>query len=113
MNPYISDILSQPAALRNAVENFSTSSLIQITERIQKGVFDRIIITGMGSSFNAAYPAYIQLSNLPIPVLHLNAAELVHFLSRLVRPRTLLWANSQSGRSAELWCNGGCRLYLG
>jgi glucosamine--fructose-6-phosphate aminotransferase (isomerizing) len=101
MNPYISDILSQPAALRNAVENFSASSLTQITECIQRGEFDRIIITGMGASFNAAYPAYIRLANLPVPVLHIGTAELVHYLSGLVGPRTLLWINSQSGRSAE------------
>ena len=101
MNPYISDILSQPAALRNAVENFSVSPLASIAARIQKGEFDRLVITGMGASFNAAYPAYIQLANLPVPVLHLNTAELVHYLSGLVGPRTLLWVNSQSGRSAE------------
>jgi len=101
MNPYISDILSQPVALRDAVENFSVSSIAPIAERIQKGEFDRLIFTGMGASFNAAYPAYIQLSSLPIPVLHLNTAELVHYLSGLVGLRTLLWINSQSGRSAE------------
>ena len=102
MNPYISDILSQPAVLRAAVENFSVSSLAPIAVRIQKGEFDRLIITGMGASYNAAYPAYIQLSELPIPTLHINAAELVHYLSGLIEPRTLLWINSQSGRSAEI-----------
>lgn len=102
MNPYISDILSQPAALRNAVENFSTSSLIQITERIQRNEFDRIIITGMGASYNAAYPAYLELCHQPIPVTLVNAAELIHYMDGLIGTRTLLWANSQSGRSAEL-----------
>jgi len=102
MNPYISDILSQPAALRDAVENFSVSSLASIAERIQKGKFDRLIITGMGSSFNAAYPAYLQLTRLSIPVILVNAAELIHYMDGQIGPRTLLWANSQSGRSAEL-----------
>jgi len=102
MNPYIKDILAQPDALRKAVNNFSSATMNAIPQRIEKGEIDRIVITGMGASYNAAYPAYIQLSELPIPVLHVNAAELVHYLGGLVGPRTLLWINSQSGRSAEL-----------
>lgn len=101
MNPYISDILSQPAALRQAINNFSMPSLDSVRQRLDDGEFDRIVITGMGASFNAAYPAYIQLSNLPVPILHLNTAELVHYFNGLVGSRTLLWINSQSGRSAE------------
>ena len=102
MNPYITDILAQPDALRKAVHNYSSTLLSVIPQRIEKGEIDRIVITGMGASYNAAYPAYIQLSGLPIPVLHVNAAELVHFSGGLIGPRTLLWINSQSGRSAEL-----------
>ncbi len=102
MNPYISDILSQPAALRDAVQKFSTAPLAPITERLQSGDFDRLVITGMGASYNAAYPAYLQLTGLPIPVMLVNAAELVHYMDGLIGTRTLLWANSQSGRSAEL-----------
>jgi glucosamine--fructose-6-phosphate aminotransferase (isomerizing) len=102
MNPYISDILSQPAALREAVQKFSTAPLAPIAARLQNGDFDRIVITGMGASYNAAYPAYLQLSSLPIPVTLVNAAELVHYMDGQLGSRTLLWANSQSGRSAEL-----------
>ena len=102
MNPYISDILSQPAALRDAVQKFSTAPLAPITERLQSGDFDRLVITGMGASYNAAYPAYLQLTSLPIPVMLVNAAELVHYMDGLIGTRTLLWVNSQSGRSAEL-----------
>jgi glucosamine--fructose-6-phosphate aminotransferase (isomerizing) len=102
MNPYISDILSQPAALRKAAENFSATALIPIKKRIQNGEFDSIVVTGMGASYNAVYPALIQLSGLPIPVLHVNTAELLHYLGGLIGPRTMLWINSQSGRSAEV-----------
>lgn len=102
MNPYISDILSQPAALRKAVQKFSPAQLTPIAERLQKGDFDRIVITGMGASYNAAYPACLKLSGLPIPVTLVNAAELVHYMDGQIGSRTLLWANSQSGRSAEL-----------
>ena len=102
MNSYISDILSQPEALREAVTSFSVERLIPIAERLKNGTFDRVIISGMGSSFNAAYPAYVRLSSLPVPVLLLNSSELLHTLTACIGSRTLLWLNSQSGRSAEL-----------
>ena len=98
MTPYIEDILSQPTVLRIALERYSRSAL----ETVNLGEFDRIIISGMGSSYYAAYPALIQLSTQSVPVQLLNAAELLHSLSGLIGPRSLLWLNSQSGRSAEL-----------
>jgi glucosamine--fructose-6-phosphate aminotransferase (isomerizing) len=55
----------------------------------------------MGSSYNAAYPAFIELSKQPVPVQLINAAELLHSFMETISPRTFLWLNSQSGRSAE------------
>ena len=98
MNPYIQDILSQPAALRLALEKYSASPL----EKIKLADFDRILLSGMGSSYNAAYPALIKLSSQSIPVQLINAAELLHSLNGMIGTRSLLWLNSQSGRSAEL-----------
>jgi glucosamine--fructose-6-phosphate aminotransferase (isomerizing) len=98
MNPYIQDILSQPAALRHALENYSAPLL----EKISLADFDRILLSGMGSSYNAAYPALIKLSGQSIPVQLINAAELLHSLNGMIGTRSLLWLNSQSGRSAEL-----------
>ena len=98
MNPYIRDILGQPAALRTAIQNYSTSTF----QQIELAEFDRIIISGMGSSYFAAYPAFVELSSQAIPVQFVNAAELLHSLSGMIENRSLLWLNSQSGRSAEL-----------
>ncbi len=97
MNQYIQDILSQPAALRDVLDQYSTSAL----EKIKLSGFDRVIISGMGSSYNAAYPAFIKLSSQPVPVQLVNAAELLHSFIGTITPRTLLWLNSQSGRSPE------------
>jgi glucosamine--fructose-6-phosphate aminotransferase (isomerizing) len=102
IDPYIADILAQPAASREALRNYSPGRLHIIHERLQRGDFDRILLSGMGSSYNAAYPALIQLSSQPIPVQLINAAELLHTLNGMIGPRSLLWLNSQSGRSAEL-----------
>ena len=98
LNSYIRDILSQPSALRTALEKVSLAAL----QEINLADIDRIIISGMGSSFSAAYPAQIELSRQLTPVQLVNAAELLHSLRSTSGTRTLLWLNSQSGRSAEL-----------
>jgi glucosamine--fructose-6-phosphate aminotransferase (isomerizing) len=98
MNAYIQDILSQPATLRDALNRYSTAAL----EKMKLRNFDRIILSGMGSSYYAAYPALMELSKQPVPVQLVNAAELLHSLSGMIGPRSVLWLNSQSGRSAEL-----------
>lgn len=102
VNPYIQDILSQPQALRAALDSFSSRLLQPLAARLHQAEFDRVLITGMGASYNAAYPAYLRLAAQPAPVMPVNAAELLHAAAGLVGRRTLLWMNSQSGRSVEL-----------
>ncbi len=102
MNPYIQDILTQPAALRQALSNFSVENLGRVLHGLSHNEFDRILITGMGASYNAAYPAYLYLTGQSIPVILVNAAELLHYSSGLIGNRSLLWLNSQSGRSIEV-----------
>lgn len=102
MNSYINDILSQPAALRIALEHYPAEQCEPLRYRVQKGDFDRIVLTGMGSSLNAAYPAWLNLLSLPLPVIYVNTAELLHYGQNLIGARTFLWINSQSGRSVEI-----------
>ena len=102
MNPYFLDILSQPNALRQVITQFPHSAINQIQKKINEREFDQIIMTGMGASHAAAYPAFIQLAGTSIPASLLNRAELSHFLNAMLGKKTLLWLNSQSGRSIEL-----------
>ncbi len=101
-NPYITDILSQPAALREVLEHYPAGQIELLRTRLQQGDFSRLVLTGMGSSFNAAYPAWLKLLPLSTPAIHVNSAELLHYGQDLIDSRTLLWINSQSGRSVEI-----------
>ncbi len=101
-NPFITDILSQPQALRQALEHYPSAQIGELAARLQRGGFTRIVLTGMGSSFNAAYPAWLNLLPLSTPAIHVNTAELLHYGSDMIDARTLLWINSQSGRSVEI-----------
>lgn len=101
-NFYIQDILSQPAALRKALEHFDPHRLMPIAQGLASRVYDRIIITGMGASLYAAYPAWLELTRASIPSLLVDGSELLHYARSLLNERTLLWVLSQSGLSAEV-----------
>jgi glucosamine--fructose-6-phosphate aminotransferase (isomerizing) len=102
MNPYIADLLDQPSALHDLLMQYPRNALGNLNENLKSSKFDRIIVTGMGSSLNAAYPAVIRLSSQAVPVQYINAAELLHYMNAMIGSRSMLWINSQSGRSAEL-----------
>jgi glucosamine--fructose-6-phosphate aminotransferase (isomerizing) len=99
---YISDILSQPDALHKALGHYPADQIASLTHRIHQGDFTRIVLTGMGSSYNGAYPTWLKMLSLPIPILHVNTAELLHYGQNLIDSKTLLWINSQSGFSVEI-----------
>ena len=101
-NPYILDILSQPDALKTALEQFDPAPLAPLANAIRNNNFDRILITGMGGSLYASYPVWLMLAETGLPALWVDTAELIHHTPRLVTPKTLLWMVSQSGKSAEI-----------
>lgn len=101
-NPYVQDILSQPGSLRDALAKFDESSLKPLKDAIHGGGFERIILTGMGASLYAAYPAWLTLARAGLPAMWVDTAELIHHARDLITPRTLYWLFSQSGKSAEI-----------
>lgn len=101
-NPYILDILSQPTSLQTALEHFDAAPLAPLAAAIQRGDFDRLVLTGMGASLYASYPAWLTLAAAGLPVMWVDTAELIHHVPGLITPRTLLWLFSQSGKSAEI-----------
>lgn len=102
MSQYVTDILSQPDALQAALDGFDPGELAFLAARLRAGVYDRVILTGMGSSYFGGYPAWLHLVGAGIPAWHVETSELLHYAPELVTPRTLLWVISQSGESAEI-----------
>ncbi len=101
-NPYILDILSQPDAMRSALENFDPGPLIPLADALQHGDFDRIVLTGMGGSLYASYPVWLTLAAAGLPAIWVDTAELIHHTPGLVSSKSLFWLFSQSGKSAEI-----------
>lgn len=99
-DPFIAEISGQPGALRRAAAAIAEQPST-LAEAVELASGRTLVFTGMGSSYDACYPAVTELANVSIPALQLDAAELLHFRGGLLGPGTLLIAVSQSGESAE------------
>jgi glucosamine--fructose-6-phosphate aminotransferase (isomerizing) len=104
-NRYVADILKQPDDLEDFLARFDPGSLRALAQAVAGGRYRRIILTGMGSSLHAAYPAWLQMAQAGLPVSWVNASELLHYARALITADTLVWLVSQSGRTVEV-----CRL---
>ncbi len=100
---YLQDLLGQPQALNDTFAALERPvELLQLAQRLDRGVFQRLVLTGMGSSFHGLHPLNLQLIKHGYTSIMVETAELVHYQERLLNPKTLVIAVSQSGESAEM-----------
>jgi glucosamine--fructose-6-phosphate aminotransferase (isomerizing) len=99
-DPFIAEIAGQPEALRRA-----GNGAIEQTEALEAAAAParrgRIVFSGMGSSYDACYPAVTALAVAGVATLMIDAAELLHFRLPILHDDDLLVLVSQSGESAE------------
>jgi glucosamine--fructose-6-phosphate aminotransferase (isomerizing) len=100
-DPFIAEISGQPDALRRAAEAIREQAIV-LDEVAESAAERTVVFTGMGSSYDACYPAVTQLARDGIAAVMLDSAELLHFRTGMLGPRTVLVAVSQSGESAEV-----------
>jgi glutamine---fructose-6-phosphate transaminase (isomerizing) len=102
---YLSNILEQPQILRSVTAAYKESS---DWERLgtfwAKHPSCRLVLTGLGASFNALYPLRYYFHQQGIGALHLDTGELIHYLPEMLTlPQPLmLVVVSQSGESIEI-----------
>lgn len=96
LTPFERDIAEQPAALRRLADA-GTPDLDVVRSRS----WDRVVLTGMGSSHFAAVPTWRRLTALGLPVWTVDTGQLLDNLG-LVTDRTLVITTSQSGASGEV-----------
>src|SRR5262245_3100728 len=101
-DPFLAEIAGQPAALRRAADGLTAQrdTLEALAEQAARA--GGVVLTGMGSSYDACFPAVNELSARGILALHIDTAELLHFRSHALGSSTVLVVVSQSGRSAEV-----------
>jgi glucosamine--fructose-6-phosphate aminotransferase (isomerizing) len=99
---YLDDILHQPQAVRATLEGLrSSEALARVSSLLAEHNFERIVLTGMGSSYFALHPLAMELAEHGWTPILLETSELVHYYPRLLTGSTLVVAVSQSGQSAE------------
>ncbi|MBC7810017.1 MAG: SIS domain-containing protein [Burkholderiales bacterium] len=98
MNQLLTEIYAQPDALRQTLAHVTP----ELQAEFRRLTSRRTIITGMGSSYSAAYFAGCLLSErLNIDITAVEASELLDYQRGLLNDATLIMI-SQSGRSAEI-----------
>jgi glucosamine--fructose-6-phosphate aminotransferase (isomerizing) len=91
------DINSQPDVLRA----FAGSELPAEISRLSLDDYDRVVLTGMGSSYFAAHRTWSALVSAGYPAWCVSTAQLLD-LQDLIGNESLLWVTSQSGESGEV-----------
>jgi glucosamine--fructose-6-phosphate aminotransferase (isomerizing) len=102
MDRFLEEILSQPQVLRSILNRYLNDEMLfqPMKDTIEKR--DMIIMTGMGSSQYAFYPACIYMNEYGLTSFVFEASELLHYYKDLISPRVLLWIASQSGETIEV-----------
>jgi glucosamine--fructose-6-phosphate aminotransferase (isomerizing) len=101
--PYLRDVLDQPSALEETHRLLPSSpALEEVARRLTAGRYERVVLTGMGSSYYGLHPLHLRLVDAGLPAVMVESSELLHYQQRLLEPGTLLVLVSQSGRSAEI-----------
>lgn len=95
LTPFELDVAAQPEALRRLADAPAPDLSAIVGQE-----WDRIVLTGMGSSYFAGLPTWRALAALGLPAWAVDAGQLLD-APGLLTPRTLLVITSQSGASGE------------
>lgn len=99
---YFSDIQDQPRALQATWQALRKSdSLARVQQLLATKKFQRLVLTGMGSSFFGLRPLVLETAEHGWSPLLIETSELIHYYPRLLDESTLVVVVSQSGQSAE------------
>ncbi len=98
---FLAEIGGQPDAIRRAARAVAGQAdrLGQLADRRPAGA---LVMTGIGSSYDACHVAVTMLSEGGRLTTLVNAAELLHFQAAALDATTTLVVVSQSGRSVEI-----------
>lgn len=99
---YFSDLMAQPGALKTTFDHLAQDGAWRAAkEFVVDRAWRRVVLTGMGSSYNALHPLNLALVAAGFTPIMIETAELVHYAMSLCDAHTLVILVSQSGRSAE------------
>lgn len=107
MNVFMKDVMVQPQALKKALETYfgriNMNKMAELKALYEsKNEYNKILLTGMGSSHYASYSAAAYLNQHGITTVIKSSSQLLHYERALIDDKTFLIVVSQSGESAEI-----------
>jgi glutamine---fructose-6-phosphate transaminase (isomerizing) len=106
MNKFLKEIEEQPHALEETLsfykDGLGSKSLNKVVGLWKTGKYNKIIFTGMGSSYFISYAASCLFNSNNITSFAINAGELLHYQASLFDSSSLFVLISQSGESYEI-----------
>ena len=102
MNIYEQDIFSQPDDIRQALAYYEAQDYAKQIRTLADKKYRAILLTGMGSSYCAAFNASTILRNHGISCVAIPTSQLLSFEKASISRDTLLVMISQSGYSGEI-----------
>jgi glucosamine--fructose-6-phosphate aminotransferase (isomerizing) len=99
---YLRDLLDQPRAVADTIAALAPMpSLLELRDELAAGKRRRIVLTGMGGSYQLLHPACIRLIDAGYDCTMAETSELIYTTPRLLARDSVVVALSQSGASAE------------
>lgn len=98
---FLAEISGQPQALRRAAAGIADQTSLLADAVAHRSASGAMILAGMGSSYDACYPAATFLAHHGIVATMVDAAELLHERLPMLDADDTLVLVSQSGESAE------------
>ncbi len=100
---YLRDILNQPEAMRDTIAGLAHApALDSIRDDLRSGRRRRIVLTGMGGSYQVLHPLQIRLTESGLDSILVETSELLYSMPALLSPENVVVTVSQSGASAEI-----------
>lgn len=103
LGTYLRDILAQPRVMRDTIGGLAhVPALDDIREGVRAGRYRRLVLTGMGGSYQVLHPLAIALTEAGLDTVLVETSELLYSVPSLLDTRNVVVVVSQSGASAEI-----------
>ena len=106
MSQFLNEIMEQPASTQATLDYYISPAgqreLGNLRNMIRSGKPNKLIFTGMGSSFFVSYAASLLFNKLGIASFAMNTSELLHYQLPILDSKCMVVCVSQSGESYEV-----------
>lgn len=105
MNSFLREAIHQGEVLKEFLDYYTKQEpnrLAEIVALFKEKRYKRVVLSGMGSSYYAAFSVADYLVQNRIPCVVLNSYEVSRFQMGMITPETLLVVISQSGKTYEV-----------